>query len=158
MTSSTDQAKGAYTLRPGRNDEADFIFDVTRITMAEYAARSLKNWRRESMREFADDTAAKGSFEIIEADGERAGLLIVERHDSHIQLANLFIMPAFQNKGIGSHIIRMLIDESHAQTRPLKLRVFTSNPARMLYQRLGFAVTDQTEERYFMEYRPRQAS
>lgn len=40
-----------------------------------------------------------------------------------------------------------------AKGLPIKLRVLTINPARELYERLGFSVVRSTAEHHYMEYR-----
>lgn len=54
------------------------------------------------------------------------------------ELDDLYVLPSFQNRGIGSQILRKCIAESE---KPLYLYVFTGNTrAIALYQRFGFHV------------------
>lgn len=56
------------------------------------------------------------------------------------ELDDLYVLPAFQNQGIGSQILRKCIAESE---KPLYLYVFTGNTrAIALYQRFGFCVKE----------------
>lgn len=85
-------------------------------------------------------------------DQLRVGAIAVENHLTHIQIEDLYILPEFQNQGIGTAIVLDIIEEARQGHKPVRLRVLSSSPARVLYERLGFVVVKTTPERYFMEY------
>jgi GNAT superfamily N-acetyltransferase len=72
---------------------------------------------------------------------EPAGRIMVNRTESEVLLVDLSLLPAFQNKGIGTHLIEDLQKEAAGTGRTMRLHVLNSNPARFLYKRLGFTVT-----------------
>jgi len=82
----------------------------------------------------------------------RVGAIAVEHHETHIQIEDLYILQEFQNKGIGTAIILDIIEEAYQSHKPVRLRVLSSSPARVLYERLGFVVVQTTPQRYFLEY------
>jgi ribosomal protein S18 acetylase RimI-like enzyme len=66
-------------------------------------------------------------------------------------LAYVAILPAFQGRGVGTAIVRDLVEEARAQDLPVTLQVLKENPgARRLYERLGFAVTGENETSHLM--------
>lgn len=70
--------------------------------------------------------------------------------DRKMELDDIYILPPYQNQGIGSEIIRKCI----AQTGlPIFLYVFIKNTkAVSLYKKLGFQITETiSESRYIME-------
>jgi GNAT superfamily N-acetyltransferase len=91
------------------------------------------------------------SHQIVETDGRPIGCLDVRRLDDQVKLNRVFLLPEFQNRGIGSQLIAGVLAEADAAGLPVHLRVFKINPARHLYRRLGFAVTDETETHLVME-------
>lgn len=80
------------------------------------------------------------------------GSLMVGRTDSEIRLIDIALLPEYQNAGIGTAVIRELQDEAAAAGKPLCLSVAVGNPARRLYERLGFAVTGETGTHYAMQW------
>jgi ribosomal protein S18 acetylase RimI-like enzyme len=92
------------------------------------------------------------AFNSIFIGRSRVGAIAVERHDTHIQIEDLYILEEFQNQGIGTSIILDLIAEARQSDKPVRLRVLSSSPAKLLYERLGFVVVQTTPERYFMEF------
>lgn len=65
--------------------------------------------------------------------------------ENEIPLASIRLLPKFQNRGIGTKIILDLIEKSN---KPVKLKVLKVNPARKLYERLGFKVSGETETHF----------
>lgn len=92
---------------------------------------------------------------IIELDGEPVGRFRVVRFPDRIFLGGIQIHPAFQSRGIGTHLVDALIRESRSSARPVHLDVDKNNVrARRLYERLGFERTAETEGDYHMVFQP----
>lgn len=138
-------------LREATAADADFIYLVVETTMRAYIEQVWGSFSEEKTRENVASSIAAGNYSIIEVDGRDAGVFCVEREETHIQLAQIFILPSHQNRGLGTSLVRGLIEEARAAAKPLRLRVLSVNPARKLYEREGFRVTATTPERYYME-------
>ena len=138
-------------LREGTAADAEFIYRVVEATMRGYVEKIWGSFSEDYNRKNIADTLAAGIYSIIQLDGRDIGALAVERHPSHIQLAQMYILPSHQNRGIGTRLVRELAREAKESGRPLRLRVLAVNPARRLYEREGFQVTSTTPERVFME-------
>lgn len=48
-------------------------------------------------------------------------------------------------------MIQVLLQEAFDQYLPVRLRVLKVNPARRLYERLGFKVVEEADTHYLME-------
>jgi len=78
-------------------------------------------------------------LQVIEVDGEPVGRLYVGRSDAQVSLLDIAVLPPFRNRGIGTGLVRALMDEAGTTERPLRLHVEMFNEgARRLYDRLGF--------------------
>ena len=87
------------------------------------------------------------TYQIIMIAGQSAGTLIIKRYPDHLYLSGLYLLPEYQRQGIGSQVLASLLAESGAQGKTVRLRVLKVNPqAQRLYERMGFVVTDETEE------------
>jgi ribosomal protein S18 acetylase RimI-like enzyme len=71
-----------------------------------------------------------------------------------LYLEQIFIDAAFQRRGIGTEIIRGLIDRATQAGQPVTLGVVKTNPARNLYQRLGFRITHENDRKFYMRREP----
>ena len=139
------------TLNAARPEDAEFLYRLTEETMRTYVEMTWGEWKEEMVRQFTRKAASDGSFDLIVFGGITVGALRVERLESHIQLDQMYISKPYQRQGIGTALVRDLIAEARSAKKPLRLRVLKPNPAKAFYERLGFVVTDETKERYFME-------
>ena len=89
--------------------------------------------------------------QIVECDGAAVGRMIVVRHERAIVLADIALLPAARNAGLGTQLITALLAEAAAACTPVRLHVALGNPALRLYQRLGFAILADNGTHYFME-------
>lgn len=63
----------------------------------------------------------------------------------------MFVDSRFQRQGIGTEVMKRLISEATALNLAVRLNVVTINPARRLYERLGFRVTNEDERKFCMK-------
>lgn len=88
-------------------------------------------------------------------DGEQPiGAMILAREPGVLRLVDIALLPAGRGAGIGSAMIRALQAEAARTASALHLHVNKGNPARRLYDRLGFTVTRETDLAYAMVWRP----
>ncbi|HEU4963603.1 MAG TPA: GNAT family N-acetyltransferase [Bacilli bacterium] len=132
---------------PIRPEDQSFLFDV-------YASTRL-----DELQAWGWDEAMQHQFLTMQAQAQqqsysvqypgadhrliifqnvRTGRIIVHRTDEVLTLVDLSLLPAYRNQGIGTRLIRALQDKAAASGLPLRLSVLQANPARRLYQRLGF--------------------
>jgi ribosomal protein S18 acetylase RimI-like enzyme len=145
-------------LREATVADSDFIYQVVESTMRSYVEQVWGSFSEDYNRRNIAEAISMRSYSIIVIEERDVGALAVERCDTHIQLTQLYVIPAYQNRGIGTTLVRKLISEAKDLGKPLRLRVLSSNPARRLYEREGFRVTSTTPERFFMEIDPRTQS
>lgn len=85
---------------------------------------------------------------------QKAGLLKCAENKEEIEVIQLQIAPQFQGKGIGKIVLQELLAKAHHKQKKVKLSVLQQNPAWRLYQRLGFVLTHQDEQSYYLQYEP----
>jgi ribosomal protein S18 acetylase RimI-like enzyme len=78
------------------------------------------------------------TLDVIEVDGERAGRLYVHRGEDDIRIMDIALAPGFRRRGLGTQLLEALIQEAEETGRKLSIHVELNNPARSLYERLGF--------------------
>jgi len=141
------------TLRPATLDDKEFLWRLHRETMRQYVDQTWgweDSWQRQRFEENFNPT----SIQIIECERQPVGLMRLERRDDEIFLSLIEIAPEFQNRGIGSQLIRELFRECDSTRRPMRLFVLKVNPARRLYERLGFVCVEETATHYIMNRPP----
>ena len=142
-------------LRQATASDLDVVYEVTEATMREYVEQAFGPWIEAFQRKLIGDSFSPATHQIVSVGGETAGILSAASHDTHVQLEKLFILPAFQGRGIGARLLGDVAQAAAAQRKPVRLRVLAVNTgARRFYERCGFIVYDATPERLFMEYVP----
>lgn len=96
------------------------------------------------------------SAQILELGGQEIGLLKTVRHANDWELLQIQLIPAFQGKGVGAILIRELLAEAKQLGTTVYLSVLQSNPARHLYERLGFVLAGENEHSYRMVHHARE--
>ena len=79
------------------------------------------------------------------ADAQAIGLLKVTRAADEWHVHQIQILPSRQGRGIGEAVLRELLAEAARAHVAVSLSVLHGNPARRLYERLGFRLAVQTE-------------
>jgi ribosomal protein S18 acetylase RimI-like enzyme len=141
-----------YMLRNATGPDADFLWNVTKITMHDYV-EAIWGWDEEwQLQRFTDNFIAS-HWRVIVVDGQDAGGLRtdLQASDRCLYLANIHLLPEFQRRGIGSAVVLRLIEEARALGLTLRLNVLKSNlEARRFYERLGMGVVEENNEKFFM--------
>lgn len=91
---------------------------------------------------------------VITAEGVDAGWIQQRLDHDAIFLASIYVVPAMQRKGIGTHVLCALLDSARERSKVLTLAVMKINPALALYKRLGFQITHEDEYKFYMEAHP----
>jgi ribosomal protein S18 acetylase RimI-like enzyme len=134
-------------LRPATEADREFLLSVYASTREEELAQvQWAEGAREAFLEHqfsAQDRHYRANypgatFDVIEVDGEPAGRLYVHRGPAEIRIMDIALAPAFRGRGIGTGLLRELMEEAAGSGRSLSIHVELNNPARRLYERLGF--------------------
>ncbi|HEU4430227.1 MAG TPA: GNAT family N-acetyltransferase [Myxococcota bacterium] len=141
-------------LRPARDADAEFSFALMKAALAPYVVETFGPWDEEARRARFFTSLALDRHPIVEHRGERVGCLKVARDREMLRLNRVFLLPSHQGKGIGSRLVLGLIHEADSAQLPIHLRVLRVNPARRLYERLGFEIVGETETHFLMQREP----
>ena len=149
------------TLRPVGPDDYDFLVEVYGSTRAEELA--LTPWTTEQQQAFVrsqfaaqqDYYAEKyptASHDIILSDNRPVGRLYVVRLDQEIRIIDITLLPGERNAGIGSFLIKQLLDEANRSQKMTRIFVEEFNPSLRLFERLGFSPSEQHGIHLLMQY------
>jgi ribosomal protein S18 acetylase RimI-like enzyme len=94
------------------------------------------------------------TLDVVEVEGEPVGRLYVHRGPSDIRIMDIAIVPAWRGRGLGRTLLDDLVGEARESGRKLSIHVEVNNPARRLYERMGFEQAGETGIYLLMELRP----
>lgn len=110
-------------------------------------------WDEAFQNQYFEAKWAIQNYQIVEQAGLRIGAIWVSKETDHLWLREIQISPSHQNRGIGTKLLTMMMDEAARSGLSLRLRVLTANRAKTLYERLGFSVIGMHENaHYWMEH------
>lgn len=139
-----------YALRPVTDADYDFLYQLHVASMRS-SVEATWGWDDAFQEEHFRTRWAPSNRQIIVVDDVDVGTITLEMSPTECFLGLIEIHPEHQGRGIGSTIIRDILANAHRRKLPVGLHVLKANPkARRLYERLGFQITEEREERYVM--------
>jgi GNAT superfamily N-acetyltransferase len=136
-------------LLPAASGDYEFARETYYTTMR-WIIERLFGWNQAEQ-----DASFSSQFRLDEArlimmDDQRAGWIQARENATDITLHQFYVVPALQRRGIGTQVLRMVIQEARDQGKPLNVAVVKLNPAKSLYDRHGFRVTDEDQYKFYM--------
>ncbi len=139
-----------YTLHQATYDDYAFLYQLHVAAMREYIEATW-GWQEEWQQEYFARKFDPESRQIIQIDEQDAGVIAIEQRVEELYIALIEILPAFQRHGVGTSIVRQLINTAHSNSLPVTIHVLKTNtPARRLYERLGFTLVQDEGIRHKM--------
>ena len=153
-------------LRPVAAADEPLLFEIYASTRAEEMA--MVPWNREQQEAFVRMQFAAqqehykklhpdANHDIIMSNGRPVGRLYVARTNEKIEIMDITLLPQDRNMGIGSSLIRDLMDEANS-SRPLRIYVESFNPSLRLFERLGFKAAEEQGFHLLMQWAPNTSS
>jgi len=165
--STTHDFPASVSLRPVTPDDREFLVAVYYGTRAQELAQvewdegqkeAFVRWQFERQDEEYRQRYPDGRYDVILVDGVPAGRIWVGVDDKQIRLLDIAITAEFQNRGVGTHLLRQLMAEATATGKVLRHMVFVLNDnAHRFYERLGFVIIEDLGAYKHMEWVPGQS-
>ena len=148
MVNKEDQT--SYSFRQATMDDYEFLYTLHVQALRPYVEK-LWGWEETWQREYFERKFDPKNRQIIQIEGQDAGVLVIQLCEGQTYIALIEILPEFHGRGVGTAIIKDLCNQAHKRNDVVTLHVLRSNvPARRLYERLGFEVTREEEYRIKM--------
>ena len=154
----------ALALRPASAEDYEDLVRIYAGTRAEEVAQ-VTWWNDEQKLAFCrsqyeaqkkeyDERFPDAEYDVILLDGRTVGRLWVGRGEEEIRLLDIALIPEVQNQGIGTALLKRLMDESRQTGKRLRHMVFVLNKdALRFYERLGFEVFEDLGGYKHMEWK-----
>lgn len=138
------------SLRPIEDTDRGRIAEIYATTRAHELARVP--WSDEQKRAFTDSQSRQQEVHyglhypgaerlLVEATGEAIGRIYVDTA-AEVRLMEVTLLPPWRNRGIGTQLTRIVLEYADMLRLPASLHVEPFNPAKRMYERLGFVVSE----------------
>ncbi len=140
-----------YNLVKPTNDDIKILIEYKKNIIYEYA-KDLSKEEVDKINNYVENNVPKllNQYSIIKVNNEIIGCLLVTPKDDGVLIDELFLEEKYRNKGIGTNIINKVLKNNNI----VYLWVYKDNiKAVSLYKRIGFKIIEETESRYYMQYK-----
>ncbi len=148
---TTTYLSSKVELRNAVNTDRDDLYKVFRAAMKEYIAQTRGEWNEQREETQFQQQLDLSVTQVICADDSDVGFITAPVRNGIVWIHTICIIPEHQNKGFGTEVIQSVIALAREQKMPVYLSVLKVNPARQLYERLGFRVTLESTHHYQMQ-------
>jgi GNAT superfamily N-acetyltransferase len=140
----------AVTVVAAGDEDQEFSYQVKKAAEGPLIA-AVFGWDEGFQREYHSKEWSDARPDVIRYDGERIGTVRVRVEDGALSIGQFFILPEWQGRGVGSHLLRCALDVADKAGFPAKLAVLAGNRAEGLYRRFGFEVVRREGKLVHME-------
>jgi len=139
---------------PATAADRDFARRVHHLAYRDVVERQYGAWVEAQQDGFFESSWDSAPHDIIVVDGEPCGYVSIEDHITDVHVRELVLAPDYQGRGIGSAVLRTMIERARARGVPVHLGTHLANRAANLYRRLGFRQIGTTETHFIFEWSP----
>ncbi|ELP66934.1 acetyltransferase, GNAT family [Streptomyces turgidiscabies Car8] len=147
-----------WEIRPATASDIEPVAELRAVVMRADLER-LGRYDEHRVRQRFRDAFDPAHTWAIEVGGEFAGCVALrpaEDARGHVHwLEHFYLDPRLQGRGIGSGVLRDLLERSDGDGTPVRLNVLQGSPARRLYERHGFVTeTEDAVDVFMVRERP----
>jgi GNAT superfamily N-acetyltransferase len=125
-----------------------------RATVMRPDLERLGRFDEHRVRQRLRDSFSPRHTSVIVSDGAFAGCVTLRPAGDGQWLEHFYLAPGLQGRGLGSAVLRTLLDRIDAEGALVRLNVLHGSAARRLYERHGFTVETQDPIDVFMVRQP----
>ena len=147
--------------RPIKQDDTPLLLELYASTRAEELA--LVPWTVEQRQAFVSMQFAAqqdhyqkqypgATHEMVLVNERPIGQIYVAQLEDEVRIIDFTIMPDQRNAGVGSFLLRRLLDEAALVARVVRIYVEDFNSSLRLFERMGFKPVDKEGMHILMEW------
>ena len=128
----------------------EFSYRVKKAAEGDYIT-GMFGWDETKQRDFHSRDWEQKRPMIISFGSKPIGTIYIAENENYLEIGQFFILPEYQNKGIGTHVLSQILDRADRSGLTIKLAHLRNNPAAALYRRHGFKTVEDNEQFFFTE-------
>jgi GNAT superfamily N-acetyltransferase len=140
-------------LLPAEEAHREFSDAIKEVAYRGYI-EEIWGWDEKVVREYNERNWREKRSQIILYNDQPIGTIYVGEDEESIEIAQFILISEYQNQGIGSHILKDIIEKADLSGRTIKLNYLRQNPVASLYRRTGFQVVAEDKMLYWAERKP----
>ncbi len=148
---TANERSSVVSFRPASTDDEEFLYSVYATTRSD--EMKLVPWNEAQQQAFlraqfaAQQEHYRGYYPqaehlVILLDGQAVGRIYINRGEQEIKILDVTLLPDHRGAGIGTPLLRQILDEAAASGSSVIIYVESRSPAMHLFERLGFSVVE----------------
>jgi len=113
---------------------------------------AVSQWNETAQQKIVEQAVGDAGTSIMRSDKADVGWLQVEETRYAVTLKQIFLLPTSRNLGLGTSFLKWMQERADRKRKDLSLDVLNNNPARHLYERLGFRIITTAGTKITMRY------
>lgn len=155
----------SLTLRVAADEDEAFLREVYASTRAQELAMvpwsdeqraAFLRMQFDAQHSYYHAQFPEASYQIILREVEPIGRMYVLRKEKDIEVLDITLLPQHRGAGIGTSLMRELLQEADRSGQAVNIWVEEYNPSRSLFERLGFSKIQEEGFNWLLEYRRKQ--
>ncbi|NOU98792.1 GNAT family N-acetyltransferase [Paenibacillus planticolens] len=130
------------TLRQSQNSDVETIADLRAVVLRNDLTR-LGRFDEEKVRQRLRNSFDPVHTWIIESESSFVGCVALKPTLDGYLLEHFYISPNYQGQGVGSYVLKKLLEQDEVQGKRVSLNVLQGSSAKRLYERFGFKVDSE---------------
>ncbi|MBM7787952.1 GNAT family N-acetyltransferase [Tenggerimyces flavus] len=139
-----DLSTRGYLSRPALSSDSEPLYALHKATMLTYVEAIYGPWIDEVQLAMHHEWLERGDPQVVLRDDELVAVVDWTWREHDLYVGRIEVRPDLQGAGIGTMLLRRLAVVAAERSKPVVLEVIDVNPARRLYERLGFAAFTTT--------------
>ncbi|HXG59603.1 MAG TPA: GNAT family N-acetyltransferase [Thermoanaerobaculia bacterium] len=151
------------SFRPETSDDEEFLYRLYASTRE--PEMRIVPWTAEQKEEFLRmqfraqtfhyrNHYSGATFAILLLDGDPVGRLYLHQQPGDLRIMDIALVPEHRGEGIGTMLLREIMERAASAGDSVSIHVEQQNPARRLYERLGFRAVAENGVYLLMKWHP----
>ena len=141
----------AITVRDATQADSKFCYEAKKAAHKTNVIATYGEWDEAFQVQYHDNQWSPAGIRIVSLGGEQVGWFAVTEHEDHIAIDGIYVVPAYQRKGVGSQMMRHIQEVGQHVGKPVTLFVMKANTALGFYEGLGYVKNGETKTHWTME-------
>ncbi|MEU1184524.1 GNAT family N-acetyltransferase [Streptomyces sp. NPDC005820] len=143
-----------WRTRQATEADVEAVAEVRAVAMRGDLER-LGRYDEHRVRQRLRDAWAPGNTLVVEEGGTVVGCVALRQGEDAHWLEHFYLAPRLQGRGIGTALLRDLLETADREGRRVRLNVLQGSAARRLYERHGFTLEEEDAVDVFLVREPR---
>ncbi|GAA4085375.1 GNAT family N-acetyltransferase [Streptomyces hundungensis] len=139
----------AWSLRPAEAADVEPLAELRAVVMRPDLER-LGRFDEHRVRQRFRDAFCPPHTSVVLVDGAFAGCVALRPADGGQWLEHFYLAPGVQGRGLGSAVLRSVLERTDSDGQTVRLNALRGSPARRLYERHGFTTEGEDAVDVFM--------